>query len=310
MSKQAAVFIFAALLCLLGRAERARGDGEVFVDALLGDDALDGRTSQMINNMTGPVRTLARGIERIQGGETLVLVNRGQVFTGEFSLIGPRCSGVHGKTFVIEGNNTILDGSAPVPTSAWHPVRPQLWRFEPRRKGTYQLLLNDRPVREMACAPGAPQLPELPPETWCAWRGSIYFQATNDPWKSPRDLELRYAAESVGLTLLDVHDVIIRNVTIRHFRQDGINAHDRCQNIILENVRLQNNGRAGISAGGNSLVGLRDCQSTGNRIAQVMVSERSQVELLKTVLDPRQPYRMNGGTLFIDGQLATGLPAR
>lgn len=293
---------FFLVVCVLNHAPvRA---GEIYVDSLLGDDAFDGRTETLTNELTGPVRTFRRGLERVRSGDRLILVPRGVVFTGELSLIGPRCSGLYGTPFIIEGNNVVLDGSRPVPVESWEELKSGVWKFTPWRKGTFLLLRNGHPVAEHRCSPAAARLPAIPTGSWCAWQGSIYYQAKSEYQQSPRDLNFSYAADGVGLTLLDVQDVIIRNLKVRHYRLDAVNAHDRCRNVILENVQLEENGRAGLAAGGNSLVGMRNCQVTGNRIAQILVSERAQVELLKTTLGdaPGIPFRITGGHLLIDEQ--------
>lgn len=277
---------------------------DVYVDSLLGDDKFNGQTPAPDNEFTGPVRSLARGVERLQPGDRLILVDRGTVFTGEISLMGPRCSGAHGAPFVIEGNNAVLDGSRPIPFEAWQQAKPGVWKFSPRRKGTYFLLLNGQPFAEHPIPPGAASLPEIPAGSWGTWKGSIYYKVKPGPLQTPRDLNFSCAADGVGLTLLDVHDVVIRNLKVRHYRLDGVNAHDRCTNVILENVTLEQNGRAGLAAGGSSLVGLRDCTVTGNRVTQILVAERAQVELLKTTLGdkPGTPFRITGGHLLIDQQ--------
>lgn len=278
--------------------------GDVYVDSLLGDDKFNGRVPAPNDEANGPVRTLARGVERLLPGDRLILVDRKTIFTGEISLIGPRCSGINGKPFVIEGNNAVLDGSHPIPFEAWQQPKPGVWKFTPRRKGTHLLLLDGQPFAEHPIPPGAEKLPEIPDGTWGTWHGSIYYKVKPGPLQTPRDLNFSCAANGVGITLLDVQEVVIRNLKVRHYRLDGVNAHDRCTNVILENVTLEQNGRAGLAAGGSSLVGLRDCTVTGNRVTQILVAERAQVELLKTTLGdkPGTPFRINGGHLLIDQQ--------
>lgn len=278
--------------------------GEVYVDTQLGDDTFNGRAPKLINENTGPVRTLQRGLQRVESGDTLILVNRGEVFTGEISMAGSRFSGVLGKAFVLEGNGVVLDGSRPIPAAAWVKVKPDLWKFTPMRKGTYLLLVDGKPAPEVPCPPGAAEIPELAVGRWCAWHGAIFFRVTTDPFKTPRDMPMSYAAEGTGITLLDTQDVVIRNLTVRYYRQDGVNVHDRSRNVILENVTLEANGRSGLSASGNSLVGLKGCTLVNNRVAQLLITERAQVELLKTKLGdaPGRPFSISGGHLLIDEQ--------
>ena len=56
--------------------------------------------------------------------------------------------------------------------------------------------------------------------------------------------------QRVGVTLYDVRNVVIHNLQIEGFRQDGINAHDNVFDGLLVNVTCTRNGRAGLSTGG------------------------------------------------------------
>jgi hypothetical protein len=114
---------------------------------------------------------------------------------------------------------------------------------------------------------------------------------------------LEFAAEEVGITLLDAEDVVIRNLELRHFRLDGVNAHDRCKNIVLDHVRLIENGRAGLAVGGSSLVGIKDSELLGNRVTQVLNAEVAQTEILDCKLGPAPggQFPRKGGHVLIDG---------
>src|SRR5439155_352119 len=134
----------------------------------------------------------------------------------------------------------------------------EVWRFTPRRKAFYQLISGEKALPEHPLPPGAGNLPEIPAGHWCAWRGSIYYRGLPGKSRTQNDAPLAFAAEEVGITLLDVDDVTIHNLELRHFRLDGVNAHDRCKHVILDSVRFIENGRAGLAAGGSSLIGLKD----------------------------------------------------
>ena len=108
----------------------------------------------------------------------------------------------------------------------------------------------------------------------------------------------------MGITLLDADDVVIRNLELRHFRLDGVNVHDRCKNVILDHVRLIENGRAGLAVGGSSLVGIKDSELLGNRVTQVLSAEVAQTEILDCKLGPAPggPIQIKGGHVLVDGQ--------
>src|SRR5262249_7318096 len=150
--------------------------------------------------------------------------------------------------FTIQGNGATVSGAKVVPLDAWKYMGNDVWRFIPFRKAWYQLVGGERALPEVSVPPGAAVLPELPPGHWCAWRGAIYFRTL--PGTSLSESRLTFAAEEVGITLLDVEGITIHDLELRHFRLDGINVHDRCRQIILDSVRLAENGRCGLAVGG------------------------------------------------------------
>lgn len=258
----------------------------IYVDSLHGDNANDGRSEFPSSPGSGPVRTIARALERAGFGDTISLANHGIPYYERISLTGRRHSGFPGIPFVLEGNGAIVDGSLPVPPSAWERVDRNLWKMTPWRKGHYVLLLGDEPIAEFRVPAAAAQLPAIPAGQWAAWRGSIYYHLPE--YEEPSYLPLRFARWGVGLTLYDVRNVTVRNVTFRHFRLDGVNAHDRCRNVILEDVRCVGNGRAGVAVAGTSDVTLRSCQLMGNLRHSVLITERAAA-----ILDPAVPNELD-----------------
>ncbi|MGE5191491.1 MAG: right-handed parallel beta-helix repeat-containing protein, partial [Deltaproteobacteria bacterium] len=185
----------------------------------------------------------------------------------------------------------------------------EVWRFTPRRKAFYQLVSGDRALPEYVCPPRAASLPEIPAGHWCAWRGSIYYRTLPGRSQTQNDPPLAFAAEEVGITLLDVEDAVIHNLELRHFRLDGVNAHDRCKRVILDSVRLIENGRAGLAVGGSSTVGIKDSTVEGNRLVSILNAEVAQTEVLTSQLGPagilapdRGPIRITGGHVLVDNE--------
>lgn len=278
-----------------------------FVDNVEGDDAFDGFNSQRLGDLTGPVKTIRRALRLAGPSDTVHLANHGEPYYESLDLTGRRHSGSEAHPFTIDGHGAIVSGARRVPPQAWSLYRGRIWKMTPFRKGHYQLLIGHAALPEVPCPRSARSLPKLEPGQWCAWNGSIYFHATDALGGSPLDLPMAFAYDSVGLTLYDVRNVAIHNITFRHFRQDGVNAHDLARYVILDNVKLIENGRAGLSVSGSSLVGLKDSALGGNRVAQLLNAERAQTELLNTVLDdrPGERLRIGGGRVLIDGEEAT-----
>jgi hypothetical protein len=278
---------------------------DLYVDNRDGDDINDGRSPEMVSALHGPVKSISRALKYCRGSDTVHIINRGIPYYESLEMVGPRFSG----GFTVDGNGAVVSGARQVPFDAWKSLGGGLWRFKPYRKAFYQLINDDQALPEVPCPRGAIQLPEIPPGHWCAWRGSVYYRALPRESLTKYDRPLVFAAEEVGITLLDVYDVTIHNLELRHFRLDGINAHDRCKKVILDNVRLIENGRAGLAVGGTSLVGLKDSTVERNRLADVLNTELAQTEILTSNFTPsREPFgeggaiRIKGGHVLMEGE--------
>lgn len=259
--------------------------GTIYVDNLLGNDRLDGLADQVTSGSSGPVATLKRAVQLAGAGDQILLVPRPRPYYGGVCLHGLSNSGTPTRPIEINGNGAILTGARPVAPHTWQFVEGDIWRITPVRKGWYQLVHEGAAVPEIECPADAEELPELQPMSWCAFQGRIYFRAP--PTVAPATLQLELADVQTGITLIGVENIIIRNLTVRHFRQDGVHLHDRCKNVVLDNVICTENGRAGIVAGGTSEVLLFESQSVSNRQYSLLVEDFAAVESQDTELVPQ-----------------------
>ena len=247
------------------------------MDNLKGDDASNGLDAERIDLANGPVRTIARGLQLTRLGGTVNIANTGQPYYESMELVGGKLSGSPSNPLIIEGNGAELNGSFPVPQTAWRNVEPQLWKFTPFRKGHYLLILDNKALPETRVPPNSRRLPDIPEGQWAAWRGDIYLKTST--LEEPIDLDLWFAVRSTGVTLYDVHDVIVRDLKVRHFRIDGYNAHDRATNILLENITAEENGRAGVVSAGTSFLEIRNPTIRNNGRHSVLILERAGVQI-------------------------------
>jgi len=248
-----------------------------YVDNRQGSDGFDGRSPRPVSEQTGPTRTIARALKHAEFGDTIIIANTGVPYYEGVSLVGRSHSGFSNRPFTIVGNGAVIDGSRPVQPESWRRVRKGLWRMTPWRKGHFQLILDDKPLPEFRPEKRPDALPEIPKGQWMAWKGAIYYQG--DEFERPALRPFRYAAHSVGVTLYEVRNVQIVDLNLRHFRLDGVNAHDRAQFVRLENVTTTGNGRSGMAVGGNSAVVIRNSEATGNRLHSVLITELGAVKL-------------------------------
>jgi hypothetical protein len=291
--------VAALILAACTWAAHSAQAADFYVDNREGDNIFDGRSPQQVDLYSGPVKTIRRALEKCRGWDTIHIVNNGIPYHESLEIVGPRFRGLR-----IEGNGAVLSGVKEVPFAAWKFLGNGVWKFTPRRKAFYQLVSGDRALPESSVPATATTLPEIPPGHWAGWHGSIYYRIEPVPTGSPVDAPFLFAAEEVGITFLDAYDVVILDLEFRHFRLDGINVHDRSQDIILDRVKLIENGRAGLAVGGNSLVGIRNSEITGNRLAQVLNAEFAQTELLSTKLESATAplVRKTGGHVLIEGE--------
>jgi hypothetical protein len=240
---------------------------DIYVNNLAGDDALSGRAPRTEGRDSGPVKTIAKATRLATPGDRIVLAKTSEPYREQVALQGGKCSGVSENVpFVFEGNGAVIDGSIPVADDAWESVGGDLFRFAPEVKSHQVLLLDGQPARRVAATPDG-GLPALAPLDWCLLRGVIYFRT--EAGRVPQDYFPACAGAWTGITLYDVHDVVVQNVSVRGFAFDGINAHDKAFNARLEGVLLESNGRSGISVGGASRVSLLDCHVQGSFEAQL-----------------------------------------
>jgi hypothetical protein len=273
--------VLLAILMLMG-AQTAQAR-TIYVDSRLGNNAYDGTAAEPFNAWVGPVRSLDRAMQLVCPGDVLMLVDNGTPYFGGLSFVGSRFSGTPDYPFRLEGGGAVISGAKPLAPGSWVEVSRNLWRTTPIRKGWYQLIREGEAVPRVELSAPTNALPDLPVGSWADFRGRIYYRSPPD--QTPMQHEFALAEEETGLTLLGVQNVVISNVTFRHFRVDGINAHDRCENVILDNVSSNQNGRAGIVVGGTSNATIIGGEVAGNGEDSLRIVELGEASVTDTTFD-------------------------
>jgi hypothetical protein len=254
----------------------------IYVNNITGEDTYDGRAAEAVNEHNGPYRTIRHALERARSGWTVVLADTGEPYREAISVSGAQLGQSIDLPLRIVGNNAVISGERPLTIDDWTYMGRDLWRFSPPRKGWYLLLIDGRPAPEVPCAKDALVMPELRPGQWCAYKGNIYFQG--DPQRHPVFLAMSYAAEQTGLTLYEARNVVITDLTIRHFRIDGISVQDRCRDVTLVNVHALENGRAGLAVGGSSRIVFRAGELNRNRRTDIVVTDLGEANVQNSVV--------------------------
>lgn len=251
------------IVCLVASSVAAR---DIYVDNQSGNDTLTGRSPGAQGRGNGPVRTIAKAMRLATPGDHIVLADTGEPYREQVTIQGGPRSGISGNVpLILEGNGAVIDGSVPVPDEAWEGVGGDVFRFAPEIKSHQSLWVEGETTTRLPVSGNV--LPKLEPLQWCLLGGWIYFRVR--PGEVPQQYHASCAGMWTGITLYDVHDVIVRNVTVRGFAFDGINAHDNAFNVRLEECKSADNGRSGISVGGASRVRIVACEAAGNAVAQL-----------------------------------------
>ena len=251
---------------------------DVFVDNSIGDDRYDGLLDHVTDSTSGPVRTLKRAMEVARFGDQIVLTRPGAVYYDSLSLTGKRHSGSANFPFTINGNGAILSGLRQVPPEGWRKSGPDLWKLTLTRKGYYRLVQDGQPLTEYRRENAADHpFQNLKVGEWTSWEGSLYLKSDED--HPPATQSIYYSAEQTGLSLYQVENVRIVDLTLRDFRFDGLHAQNMCSNVKLENVNCVNNGRAGLAVSGTSHLEMTGGSIQANGRYPILISNKAGIDL-------------------------------
>jgi hypothetical protein len=298
----------AIVSCLL--AGKAAGR-DIFVDNVGGDDKNFGLHAQNQGDAPSPVRTIAKALRLARSGDRIVLANSEQPYRECVALVGTRHSGVTPlMPFILEGNGATLDGAAAIPAEGWTHFRDNIFRFRPRTLIQPVLFLRGRAIQPRPLPQATAYPPRLEPLEWCAIEGAIYFAV--EAARLPSDYKLSYAQLPTGITLYEVDQVVIRDLTIRGFQADGVAAAAAARNVVLDNVTCTANGQSGVCVGGGAQVTIESCKLAGNGGAgamcpwsacgaQLLTRPNSETRLLASELanDTARGWVDQGGRVYL-----------
>ncbi len=290
--------------CLLVGHAAARN---IFVDNVGGDDRHNGLHAENRGDVTSPVRTIAKALRLAQAGDRIVLAKSRQPYRECVSLVGTRHSGTARLTpFVFDGNGATLDGSAAIPADGWTHFRDNIFRFRPKTLIQPVLFRGGRSLAPRPLPRETAYPPKLQPLEWCAIEGTIYFAI--EPTRLPPDYKLSYAALPTGITLYQVEQVVIRNLTVRGFQADGVAAAVGARNIILDHVTCTANGQSGVSVRGGAQVDIESCKLAGNGQSQLLTLADSETHLVASELanDTARGWVDQGGRVYLGPERIEG----
>lgn len=271
MSRRCCTLLIALLLCCPCSDAR-----DLVVDNLRGSDIQNDRGFVADAASYGPYRSIGRALLAVRPGDRIVLTASPEPYRECISLVGPNHSGTPTRPFEIIGNGAVLDGATIPEADAWQHLGRGIWELNHTPPGM-GLVIHQSKVLPKIDLSANRDLNRLEPLTWTRHGGAI--QVRLDETQSPDRLPLEVTWQTTGITLYDVQHVVIRDLVVRGYRIDGINAHDRCEGITLVNVSSRHNGRSGITVAGASRVAIGATLSEQNGESQLRVEGRGIARL-------------------------------
>jgi hypothetical protein len=269
---------------------------DIYVDNVNGDDRRGGTLPVSQGESGGPCRSIAKALRIAQPSDRIIIANTGEPYRECISVQGGRHSGSDIYPFQIIGNGATLDGRISLAENEWEYVAANVFRTRPPLMSYQQLFLGDAIAVRRFVQNG--KFPALEPLQWVLLDGWIYFRVEQD--KLPQAYDLSCCGMQAGITVYDVHDVIISDLVIRGYQLDGINCHDTVTRSDLLNLKCIENGRSGISIGGASRVRVDTCTAAGNGEAQMRVEGFCIVQTVGNTFDAASAPAIvrEGGTII------------
>lgn len=256
-----------------------------YVNNRTGVDRHDGLVETPLSNITGPVKSISQALKLASFADTIIIANTGIPYYDNLSFQGEKNSGDPVRPFRLIGNGATITGAMVIPDGAWREAARNVWQVTPFRKGFFQLIRNGKALPEVRPQAGEKwdSIPDLEVGQWCSWRGSIYYRI--ERLVDPSTQRLSIARRSCGITVFSAHDIVISDLTIQHFRLDGVNLHDLATEIRLEKLTLRENGRAGLAIGGSSSARINGSDIERNRDHSILIQEAAAIGLEDCILD-------------------------
>lgn len=266
------------------QSQKAGGDASaptlaptIHVHPSLGDDAWNGLSADRSGN-DGPVRTFAGAMRLLKPGHALRLA-AGQTFRETLHIT---VGGTPEAPLIIEGQGAIIDLGVDVTQGPW-TADGQAWildRTEPDWGNAAVWQMARLFVGSSAICPIDPRRGALLQPGQCERTAEgklrVMFPARESPTSGHRIIMTAPFGQS-AVAIAGRSNITIRDLTCRYSGNDGVNIHNKAQNIRLHRITAEFNADEGISAHGQSVVEAEDCivafnGSQAGGIADVMSS--------------------------------------
>lgn len=273
---------------------------DIYVHNQSGNNKNNGTSAVTRGAGDGPVRTIAAALLRVPNGGRIVILPSPYPYREAIIINGHRSKGFADSPLIIEGNGVELVGTRPIPPAEWDYYRSGTFRLNRPTTMSGALFLGD--VRLPVDDSVNPKSPIPAVDTYALVRGSYYF---NLPKGSDlQDYDLAESYHDAGILIHRASHVVIRNLHFRGFGLDAIQVRGPVEGVRIQNCRLSDNGRAGVSAYTLSNVELENCIIQGNAQVGVLAENTSQLYLKSCAItgspkemqsSPHSTVRTSGG---------------
>ncbi|MFK7820665.1 MAG: right-handed parallel beta-helix repeat-containing protein [Planctomycetaceae bacterium] len=255
----------------------------IYVNNLAGSNRLNGLAEARESGSVGPVRSLQKAVRLANFGDTIVIANTGVPYYESLHLTGGRHSGNATVPFRVLGNGATLSGRWSVPPECWKGEGQNLWSIEPPHKGHYLLFRDGQKVEQADIYGDRYAINGMEVGKFAVNAGRVFYRT--DKGEDPRLMNFAMPQRTTGISLYGVRNVLIQDLNVKHFRIDGVNAHDLCRNVLLRKVSSEQNARSGMTVAGSSRVILRNCNVKENGATSLRIQERGEADVQDCNLD-------------------------
>lgn len=240
------------------------GAAEIFVNPLTGSDGNSGGSD-------APLKNIQTAIARAKPGDTVKLESLDKAISGLISINEKK--GTPAQPITIDGNFNTLLGTRRITVATAEKLSDNLYHVKKKKISPNFLwrffMVFDGKVERMGqhskdkCAQfKKPE--ELAPLEWTIIDGTdLYFKLPPNATIESISVEEPVLLNGVQITGKSEH-IIVKNIIVKNFWNDGFNIHDNSKNIIFDTVAAIYCGDDGISAHDGCILSIRNMVSIGN----------------------------------------------
>jgi len=268
---------------------------EIFVDVDHGKDENRG-------DRTAPLKTFPSALNKALPGDTIFILPASRPI--HTSLVIKDKKGLPDKPIIIDGMMNTLVGSQPVSEKDWREIQPGIGLYQRQLKnapnGTrYFMRFNGRMERmgRHTKWKGAKlkEPEELKDYEWTIVGKNDYY------FKIPAGMKFSEAQVDEPLFESGVKmngncaNLVVRNLIVRQFWNDGYNIHNNCRDILFENIAALENSDDGVSVHETCQIKVKNMVSIGNGtgFCHVQQAECDHENIYIADSDSRDIYLLN-----------------